>query len=595
MKIELFGKTIEIGFRASPENPQTSLSDPDSWLYDALGAGESWSGVAVSTANAMKATAVYAAVRLLSEGVASLPFPVYERLDRGKRLARKHPVHHLLHDRPNPIMSSFTFREVQQAHLCLWGNAYAEIIRNNSYVPVALYPIPAEIVEPRIVNGTQLVYDVQHPTEGKKTLPAERVLHIPGLGTNGVKGLSPIAMARQAIGTMLATEEYAARFFGGNNATPRGVIEIEGELGDKAYKRLNKDWNKHFGGRANAHKTAILEGGKFHALTMPAKDAQFLETRQFQIAEIARIFNIPPHMLRDLTKSSYSNIEQQSLEFVIYTLRPWLVRWEQEINRKLFKQGGRFFAEFEVDGLLRGDVETRHKTYASGRQWGYYSINSILALENLPLLPPEIGDQHMVPLNMQPAGSMDANSKNLALGVAASALRSPAAPAAAKASEEGAEHRLATARATPWYLRAAYLPLLVDAFDRVFTRAVNSARRELKKARTADDPGLFNEWVRKEFSGEDYKKFAMFRLLPVMRALTIGVRAKDSGDVMDEGRVQAYTSALVTRHCQWHAQELVDTDKPEEVLDTWLQSGALGSANAEIKRIQETFYKEKGQ
>ncbi|KKK77882.1 hypothetical protein LCGC14_2849130, partial [marine sediment metagenome] len=393
-----------------------------------------------------------------------------------------------------------------------------------------------------------------------------------------------------AIGTMLATEEYAARFFGGNNATPRGVIEIEGELGDKAYKRLNKDWNKHFGGRANAHKTAILEGGKFHALTMPAKDAQFLETRQFQIAEIARIFNIPPHMLRDLTKSSYSNIEQQSLEFVIYTLRPWLVRWEQEVNRKLFKQGGRFFAEFEVDGLLRGDVKTRHETYASGRQWGYYSINSILALENLPLLPPEIGDQHMVPLNMQPAGSMDANSKNLASGVAASALLSPAAPAAAKASEEGAEHRLATARATPSYLQAAHLPLLSDAFGHVFGKILTSAQRTLKKSRAQDNNLLlFKQWIGEEINGEDYRRFATSRLLPVVRALT------SAGGAMDEADTVAYTSALVTRHCKRCTQELSDTERPEEVLDIWQSGGALGSAVREISRIWETSYKEKGQ
>ncbi len=599
MKIELFGKTLEIGFRASPENPQTNLADPDSWLWDALGASESWSGVAVSTANAMKATAVFAAVRLLSEGVASLPLKVYERLDRGKREARRHPVYNLLHNNSNPIMSSFTFREVQQATLSLWGNSYAEIVRNMATVPTALYPIPAEIVEPRIVNGVQLVYDIQHPTEGKITLPAEKVLHVPGLSTNGVKGLSPIAMARQAIGTMLATEEYAARFFGENNATPRGVIEIEGELGDKAYKRLKKDWNKNFGGRANAHKTAILEGGKFNPLTMPAKDAQFLETRQFQIAEIARIYNIPPHMLRDMSNATFSNIEHQSLEFVIYTLRPWLVRWESEINRKLFKPGSRFFCEFEVDGLLRGDVEARHKTYAQGRQWGYYSVNDIRALENKPLLPPEVGDQYMVPLNMQPAGSMEANSKNLASsGVVAGSLLGPAAPAAAKASEEGADHRPATARATPKYLQAAYLPLLVDAFNHVFVKGVTEARRVLKRSRAHDNNLLlFKQWFAEEFSSEEGKKFATSRLLPVVRALTIGIRAKDSGDVMDEGRVQAYTSALVTRHCERCRFELAATPESdhEKVLDTWLREGALATATDEIKRIQETFYKEKGQ
>ena len=571
MKIELFGKTIEIGFRGSPENPQTSLSDPDSWLFEALGAGESWAGVSVNPTNAMKATAVFAAVRLLSESVASLPLKVYERLDRGKREARKHPVYALLHDRPNPFMSSFVFRETQQSTLGLWGNAYAEIIRNNSYVSSALYPIHASIVKPRIVNKVEIVYDIQHPTEGKTTLPAERMLHVPGLG-NGIEGLSPIAMAQQAIGTMLATEEYAARFFGGNNATPRGVIEVEGELGDRAYKRLKKDWNKNYGGRENAHKTAILEGGKFHALTMPAKDEQVLETRQF-------------HM----SNATFSNIEHQSLEFVIYTLRPWLVRWEAEINRKLFKPGSRFFCEFDVDGLLRGDVEARHKTYASGRQWGYYSVNDILALENKPLLPPEIGDVYMVPLNMQPAGSMEVNSKNLAsAGVAAGSLLGPAAPAAAKASEKGADNRPATARATPRYLQATHLPLLVDAFDHVFKRAASAAQKVLKRSRAQNNTLLlFKQWIGEELNGAEYRKFATSRLLPVVRALT------DAAGVMDNARVVTHTSELVSRHCQRLIQELSDAEKPEEVLNSWLSVGALGSAVREISRIWETFHKEK--
>lgn len=357
--------------------------------------GGSTAGKPVNERSAMQMTAVYACVRILSESIAGLPLHLYRYTDSGgKEKAVDNPLHFLLHDEPNPEMTSFVFRETLMTHLLLWGNAYSQIIRNGKGEVVALYPLmPNRMTVDRDDKGN-IYYqyqmsdsDAHTMKQGTVILKPSDVLHVPGLGFDGLVGYSPIAMAKNAIGLSIATEEYGAKFFA-NGATPGGLLEYPGTV--KNPDAIRESWNKGFGGSHNSNKVAILEEGmKYTPISISPEQAQFLETRKFQIDEIARIFRIPPHMVGDLEKSSFSNIEQQSLEFVKYTLEPWLVRWEQSLIRALIPEKDKkdYFIKFNVDGLLRGDYASRMSGYATARQNGWMSANDIRELEDLDLIP----------------------------------------------------------------------------------------------------------------------------------------------------------------------------------------------------------------
>ena len=389
------GVLVWLGLKQARDKPKNEYEGQDfSYLF-----GRTTSGQNVDEFKAMQTTAVYACVRILSEAIASLPIHVYERTDKGKEKRVDHPLYFLLHDEPNPEMSSFVFRETLMSHLLIWGNTYVQIIRDRSGNVISLYPLlPDKMSVHRDSRGI-LYYKYQRQTEenpnitetGTVILPQEDVLHVPGLGFDGLIGYSPIALAKNAIGMTLATEEYGASFFR-NGANPGGVLEHPGILKDP--KRVRDSWNEVYKGVANAHKVAVLEEGmKYTQIGIPPEEAQFLQTRKFQINEIARLYRIPPHMVGDLEKSSFSNIEQQSLEFVKYTLDPWVVRFEQSFKRALFlpEEKKTHFIKFNVDGLLRGDYQSRMNGYAVGRQNGWLSTNDIRELEDLNLLSDEEG------------------------------------------------------------------------------------------------------------------------------------------------------------------------------------------------------------
>lgn len=373
--------------------------------------GGTSSGKAVNERTAMQMTAVYACVRILSEAIAGLPLHLYRyREDGGKEKATAHPLYCLLHDEPNPEMSSFVFRETLMTHLLLWGNAYAQIIRNGHGEVIALYPLMPNKMSVNRDNTGTLYYEYTRQTEDAPTikgttvkLKPSDVLHIPGLGFDGLVGYSPIAMAKNAIGLAIATEEYGSKFFA-NGATPGGILEHPGVVKDP--ERVRNSWNAAFGGSGNANKVAVLEEGmKYTPISISPEQAQFLETRKFQIDEIARIFRVPPHMVGDLEKSSFSNIEQQSLEFVKYTLDPWVTRWEQSIYRTLLSPNEKkdFFVKFNVEGLLRGDYVSRMNGYSIARQNGWMSANDIRELENMDRIPKEEGgDLYLINGNMLP-------------------------------------------------------------------------------------------------------------------------------------------------------------------------------------------------
>ena len=373
--------------------------------------GGSTSGKNVTERSAMQMTAVYSCVRILSEAIASLPLHLYRYTDSGgKEKATDSPLYFLLHDEPNPEMTSFVFRETLMTHLLLWGNAYAQIIRNGKGEVTAFYPLmPDRMTVDRDENG-RLYYEYTVSTDdapiNKKSIVRLQpfdVLHIPGLGFDGLVGYSPIAMAKNSIGMAIACEEYGSKFFA-NGAAPSGVLEHPGTIKDPS--RVRESWTQSFGGSSNAHKVAVLEEGmKYTPISISPEQAQFLETRKFQINEIARIFRVPPHMVGDLEKSSFSNIEQQSLEFVKYTLDPWVSRWEQNLVRSLLTtdEKKKYFIKFNVDGLLRGDYQSRMNGYATARQNGWMSANDIRELENLDRISAEEGgDLYLINGNMLP-------------------------------------------------------------------------------------------------------------------------------------------------------------------------------------------------
>lgn len=386
--------------RQSLENPKTPLSNPSAWLWAALGIERSGTGLTVSEQTALRFSAVYACVRIISEAVGSLPLHVYRESTSGEKKRQKNRREDaLLHDEPNPQMSAMVWRETQTGHLALWGNAYGIISFNRANKVDSIWPLLPNLTRPiRDENG--LRYETTDTADHRARIyPADEILHLPLFSFNGLSGLSPIRLHREAVALGLATEMYGAKFFS-NSSVPKGVIEVPHAMSDTAWNRLKNNWDRIHQGIENASRTAILEeGAKWQSISMPNEDAQFLETRKYQVSEVARIYRIAPHLIGDLEKATFSNIEHQSLEFVIHCLRPYLVRWEQEINRKILRGTG-LIAEHNVEGLLRGDFKTRMDGYAVGRQWGWLKANTICALENLPFLPKDEGETYLQPLNM---------------------------------------------------------------------------------------------------------------------------------------------------------------------------------------------------
>ncbi len=384
-------------FRAR-DKPKDSVSAAPTFYFGMSSAGKS---ITVSTA--MQVSTVYACVRVISETIASLPLHVYESTDAGSVKAVEHPLYRLLHDEPNPEMTSFVLREVMLAHLLLWGNSYCQIIRSGRNRILGLYPLlPDHMAVDRDSSGT-LTYTYT-TSDGKIVrLEPEEVLHIPGLGFDGVMGYSPIALEKAAVGLAIATEEFGSKFFA-NGARPSGILTHPNTVKDP--KALRESWNAAYGGSSNANRVAVIEEGMhYEPISIPNNDAQYLETRKFQVSEICRIFRVPPHLVGDLEHATFSNIEHQSISFAVHTIRPWLSRIEQSLNRALFtdKEKGHFYAQFNLDGLMRGDYKSRMEGYAIGRQNGWMSANDIRELENMnPIADEDGGNTYLVNGNMIP-------------------------------------------------------------------------------------------------------------------------------------------------------------------------------------------------
>lgn len=456
--------------RTSPENPASDLSNPSTWLWDALGSGKSSSGQNVNETTALALTTVYACVRVLAEGVASIPLNVYERLPKGgKDVANDHPNYELLHDRPNPDQTSFSWRETVMAHLGLRGNAFCEKEYTGRGTIKALWPIaPNRVLVKRV--GGQKMFQISTGTR-TELLSSDEILHIPGLGYDGLQGYSPIRIAAEAIGLGLAAQEHGARFFE-NGAEIGGILEHPGRLSPQAKTNLRESFEAKHRGTANAHRAFIAEEGmKWTQVGLSNRDSQYLETRKFQVSEIARVYRVPPHMIGDLERATFSNIEQQSIDFVVHTLRPWLVQIEQVLNWELFGdvKTSKFFCEFNVDGLLRGDSAARAAFYKDMVNTGIFSINDCRIKENMN--PVEGGDERFIQGAMVPLSKIEA----LADAQIDAKKAPPALPAAAPAKDAPAP-----ARATPRLHDACYR-LYRQAAERCVTKYVKATRRMAAK------------------------------------------------------------------------------------------------------------------
>lgn len=375
------------------------------YLAWAFGGGASASGVIVNPQTAMQSAAVYSCVKVLAESVGMLPLCLYTRgPDGAKTAAEDHPLWPLLHDQPNEYQTSVEFFEMLVTHLNLRGNAFAYINRGRSGRVVELLPLHPDVVRTEMAADFTLRYQVTMPDGGFKTFAVGELLHIKGLTLNGWLGIAPIAYARESIGLALATEKFGGQLFR-NGAKMGGVLEHPGKIGDAAYGRLKESFDIAHSGE-NAHKTAILEEGmKFSKVAMTGEDAQFLETRKYQRSEIAAIFRVPPHMIGDLEKATFSNIEQQALEFVQWSLMPWLVRIEKAIKRDLLTPQERktLQVRFNVAAMLRGDAAARSSYYGKGILDGWLTRNEARAQESEVgiVLNPLTGlDLPLMPLNM---------------------------------------------------------------------------------------------------------------------------------------------------------------------------------------------------
>ena len=367
--------------------------------------GRANSGEQVDEKSAMQIATVYACVRLLAESVAQLPLHLYKVTDHdGQEKAQDHPLYKILYREPNPEMTRFSYIEAVMTHLLLWGNSYSQIIRDGKNNVLGLYPLLPENVEIDRTESGELYY-IYHaytnevPGEKNKDVIFQRdeVLHIPGLSFNGLVGFSPIAMMKNALGTTMAVEKYGSAFFK-NGAQPAGVLEHPGVLKDP--QKIRDNWTRAYGGPGNAHKVAVLEEGmQYKPISLPPEDSQFLSTREFGVEEICRIFRVPPHLVQDLKRSTFNNIEHQGISFVQYTLMPWLARIEQAIVKDLLMEDEKelFFPKFNVDGLLRGDYKSRMDGYSIGISTGIISPNEARRKENMPPLSEEEGgDFHIV-------------------------------------------------------------------------------------------------------------------------------------------------------------------------------------------------------
>lgn len=536
-----------MGLIARAIEKRASLANPDEFLTRVFGGGESNSGVAVTPDSALTNTAILAAVERLSRAVATLPLMVYRRLPNGGRERDpNHPLWPILHDAPNEEYTALEFRQFQMSGLLLRGNSFSFIERNGAGDTKALWQLRPDQISTERLRGN-VIY-TWTPAGGKtRSFAAAQIHHLRGLSRNGLTGLSPITLARESIGLGLAAEEFGARFFsGGLNAG--SVLKHPGTLSPEAAKRLKDSFDEANSGLSKAHKTIVLEEGiDWTKMSVDPRDAQFIELRKFQIRDGARLFNLQPHLIGDLDNATFTNIESQGIEFVVYTLAYWLKMFEQSIHRDLFSDADRktHFVEFLVDGLLRGDVAARGEFYNKLFQMGALSPNEIRARENLNPRPG--GDTYYVPLALAPVN---------ADGIPVPPARTGGDRRRQNRSMPPREHRATDGTIARRALREAFAGLFAEATRRVLRSEREHVMKEAKRQLVLRNEQTFSVWLDEFY--QDHEKFVNQRVAPIYQALAESVEPGASLEVgVDSTRGEPFdefVTDLSTAHAARHTR-----------------------------------------
>lgn len=503
-----------MGFIRRLFEPREQRALSDAQLIRVLSGG----GGSVTPGSAMQIATVFACARVLAEGVAMLPLELRARETRGSRAAIEHPLFVLLKELPNPEMTSAELRETMMGHLAGWGNAFAQKVPDAAGRWLELWPLRPDRTAPKRADDGRLVYEHQDGQGRTRTLEAWEVMHIRGLSPDGLMGYSPIAVARRTFERKAAMEEAETAFYR-NGAAPGVVLTHPGKLQDKAFERLRSSWEARHQGPQNVNRPAILEEGMdIKSIGIPQADAQFLESEKFTSNQIAALFKVPSHMINDLERATFANIEQMSLEFVTYTLMPWLIKWEQAIARDLLgvDERKRYFAKHKVQGLLRGDNASRAQYYAAGLQWGYMSINDVRELEDLN--PVANGDTYFVPLNMVPIGQAvqgpvieqtpvravtEHVGEHRPLSCTCSACERERQAAGEQRAEDEGEDADEQLRGSRVEMALAMRPVLEDVARRVTRREVQDVRRALGKEMRKRGRDEFMAWLSEFYQNFD--------------------------------------------------------------------------------------------
>lgn len=517
-----------------PKERRSTYADTYIWG----GWAKSAAGVSVTEESALTYSAVYACVRILAESMAGLPLILYRQRGRNRERATRHPLYFLLKEQPNDDMTSFEFRELLVSHVATWGNAYAQIEWSPTGQVQALWPLRPDRMEKIERQYGELVYWYRRADNRLQPYPADAIMHWRGLGSNGLTGWSPIRLHMESIGLGLATEEYGSRFFS-NGARPGVVLKHPGKLSPEAAGRLKSSWASEHQGLENAHRTRVLEEGMDIAtIGIPPEEAQFLETRKFQVTEIARIFRVPPHMLADLERATFSNIEHQSIDFVVHTLRPWMVRIEQAIQRDLLtpEERGAYFVKHLADGLLRGDTLTRYQAYSIGIQNSILTPNEVREKEDLN--PVDGADDLLVPLNMMQAGQEPP----------APAEEQPGEERAAPDAETRDDKRIVELRQVRQRAIARYVRLFEEAAGRLVKRETADIRRAVPKYLGKRSVGDFEKWLAEFYEDlrgvlPDYFRALMLTLADEIMAAVARELGEDA-PAIDEDWITEYLNNL---------------------------------------------------
>ncbi len=595
----LLTRTLNLERRSHPAAPSAAL-------VRLFGGTETAAGVPINEFSAMRSTVVFACARVIAEDTAKAPLNLYTRRgDRGKELAAAHPLFRLLHDEPNPEMTSQTFREALTGHIATWGNAYAEIEYDGAGRVKALWPLrPDRVSVERIHYGPLkglIVYRVsvvddfdREQTWTQVLLPPQRMFHIVGFGFNGVVGYSPIEMAREAIGLNRATEEFSARFFS-NDARPGGYLQHPGSLSKEAQERLIKDFEKRHKGLSNAQRLAVLEEGlTFKEVGLPQRDAQFIETAKLTREQIIGVFRVKPHKVANLEFATYSNIEQQSIEHETDTLEPYFVRWEQTINWKLLRpeEKGGLFAQHDRSIFRRADSQTRSQAYQQGLQGGYLCPDDVREAEGMNPLPDGLGQIYMVPLNMVPLKDL-ANPPEVSPPASAAAGPPsvgpvPDQPAAAR-SQPAFELRSRRSAEARRRVAQAYVRVFRDAAGRLVRRERADVMRACEKYLNQRDQAELEAWLKSFYA--EHREFAGKAMAPVILSLAEQIQSLAAQEVNGAEGMTAEIEAFMDSYVAAFAARYVASSQSQ--LESLLKAGLTDAALLDSIKARFAEWEEK--